>query len=81
MSMTEPTIEECLKELREMFPGWHCEISTAHYMGNKTNRLYTRIDIHCTDFERNDWTEHGPTLSKAMSQVRLWKESQKDVTK
>lgn len=70
------TVEEALKELREMFPRWHCEISTAHYLGEKTGRIYTRIDIHCMDFEKNDWTEYGPTLSAAMGRVRAFKQSQ-----
>lgn len=73
----ELTVETCLKELRRMFPEpWYCEISTAHYIGRKTDRLYTRVDIHCTDFEQNGWTEHGSTLSEAMAQVRAWKHSQ-----
>jgi hypothetical protein len=32
--------------------------------------VYTRFDIHVTDFEKNDWTEYGPTLEAAMAGVR-----------
>lgn len=74
MTTTEPSVEDALKELWVMFPdNWHCEISIARHLGKKSQRVYTRFDVHCTDFEENDFTEYGPTLSEAMSQVRAWK--------
>jgi hypothetical protein len=69
----ETTVEAALAELREMFPasaGWYCEISKAQYLGEKSKRIYTRFDVHVTDFKKNDWTEYGPTLDTAMAQVR-----------
>jgi hypothetical protein len=69
----ETTVEAALFELLKMFPpssGWHSEISKARYLGEKSQRVYTRFDIHVTDFEKNDWTEYGPTLEAAMAGVR-----------
>jgi hypothetical protein len=71
-SPAEPTIQECLAELREMFP--------AHE--------YIRVRIGCSWFGDSDQVDvlarivvtkyewFGKSLSEAMDRVREWKESQ-----
>jgi hypothetical protein len=67
----EYTEESALIELSKMFPSpWHCEVSRVNYLGGKSRRVYTRYDIHVTDFEKNDFTESGTTLDHAMAELK-----------
>lgn len=76
MSMTELTVEDCLKELREMFP------DTA-FISVKNHAIYQGSINHQpqADIQIEDRGFRCTTLSEAMAHVRAWKESQKDVTK
>lgn len=71
MSMTEPTIEDCLKELREIFG--------AHYY-TRPEYSGTSVRWHVMAGCPARWFS-GASLDQMMAQVRTWKESHKDVTK
>ena len=63
-SPSEPSVEDCLQELREMFP----EIEVARY-----DLLYHRLELHLPD----QWIKYfSGTLREAMSQVRAWHKEQ-----
>lgn len=72
MSMTEPTIEECLKELREMFP--RCPVIVSAFLCPNEYSIAVASE---DEYELFNY----PTLNECVAQVRAWKESQKDVTK
>lgn len=68
----ELTVEQCLKELREMFPDQTCEVSfrTAGLGFVKV----TAWENGAIPKQRH--SEFADTLSEAMAQVRAWKEQQ-----
>lgn len=61
----ELTVEECLAELREMFP----DIELAYY-----DLLNRQLILHLPD----QWIKYfaGSSIAEAMVQVRAWKASQ-----
>jgi hypothetical protein len=67
---TEPTIEECLKELREMFRG---KGNLAPYITagfDPDNDWHPLVVIHWVANGTSYWTDKASTLSEAMAQVR-----------
>lgn len=66
---TEPTVEDCLRELREMFPNWPSEIEITtdgiFYVKFWPSKLATVKEMRS-----------GHSLSKCMAQVRSWNQEQ-----
>jgi DNA-directed RNA polymerase subunit RPC12/RpoP len=64
VSATEPSVEDCLQELQEMFP----DIEVARY-----DLLNHHLELHLPD----QWIKYfDGTLSEAMSRVRAWHREQ-----
>ena len=67
MTSKDLTVEDALKQLREMFPDkWH-EIKVSWHLG----RYWYWIAVYGKPRQGE-----GVTLGEAMAQVRTWKESQ-----
>lgn len=72
----KPTVEECITELRGMFPD-RC-ISLTWSIGIAAGQ---QVSVHLINPESNgtNWGDKrfsAPTLDEAMARVRAWKESQ-----
>lgn len=65
------TVEEALKELRELFPT--NELFIVELIDNRIEPPEWYISIYS---QPSNCKVSGPTLSEAMDQVRKWKESQ-----
>lgn len=80
----EPTVEEALKELREMFPRHYCSISHEGRlvlgMSWKLKKIETVARIRITSATVEDamlpLEADADTLNEAMDQVRKWKQEQ-----
>lgn len=80
MTTTEPTVEQCLEELREMFPRHYCSISHEGRlvlgMSWKLKKIETVARIRITSATIEDAMlpveADADTLGEAMAQVRKW---------
>lgn len=68
---SEPTVEEALKELREIFPG--CAVS-VQFSSNGQALNVARDWVYLR--RRNKVVASGATLAEAMAQVRTWHKEQ-----
>lgn len=72
---SEPTVEEALRELREMFPDRYVSVcATWGLVGNQVS-----VSIRNPASNDTSWGsryEASSTLSTAMENMRKWKESQ-----
>lgn len=72
---TEPTVEDCLKELREMgFARIRLEYAQIF---DSEFPYCKRVEISVWRKQQGGKAVYAPTLSEAMAQVRLWHEQQK----
>lgn len=79
MTTTEPTVEDCLKQLLEMFPGKFISLvrRNEYYPGDLDSgpeETASSVTVKIGNL-RTEPKFTGPTLSEAMSEVRKWKES------
>ena len=81
MTATEPSVEDCLRELREMFPDAKFITISGDYTNhwNGENRFSTRILIASSwrEGQGGKFFTSDPSLGDAMSQVRAWHKEQK----
>lgn len=68
---TEPTVEEALRELREMFPDAH-PISINHSIAMQGSN---RADYATMQADNEGWRD--TTLTDCMAQVRQWHQENK----
>lgn len=75
MTTNTMTVEQALKELREMFPDRASSIEQHLRAGVNSFReigfYEQRVDVYVGSMPRGS----GESLSDAMTQVRLWKEN------
>lgn len=71
---TEPTVEDCLKELREMLPRYKYFFLSVSI---GAPRVPYEIQVGSVYYSAGVRSFHAETLSEAMSQVRAWREQQK----
>ena len=75
VTTTEPSVEDCLRELREMLPHRDVQVSWSGWSWQYPSKYFqdgykAKIEIGAiTKFE-------GDTLSDCMSQVREWHKEQ-----
>lgn len=82
--MSESTVEDCLRALREMFPAQRVYIDRTDYAAAEPKKdAFIQCKVKLTVAGKR--TRHGiaapeiftaPTLSEAMAQVRSWKQEQ-----
>lgn len=73
----ELTVESCLEELREMWPGCSAQIRQEHNAGFDKNFVsHFEIGVISKDYEVHGERFDGPTLNEAMQSVRAFKQSQ-----
>lgn len=65
--LKEPTVEECLAELREMFPGKMVDVGLR--VG--PNAKYAVVSVFAASFQRD-----APTLEECLVKVRKWHKEQ-----
>lgn len=79
MTTTEPTVEQCLEELREMFPGefFRVEVQQCAQVDDNGNIWWREKRANIMMLSRGlDNFPSAPTLSEAMAQVRKWHSEQ-----
>lgn len=77
----ELTVEECLVELREMWPNCTLEIVTRVSTGfYKPPERRFDIGVISTDYMFNERVDGAASLDEAMAQFRAWKEYQQWLT-
>jgi hypothetical protein len=75
VTTTEPSVETCLRELREMFPGWkYFSITGSIGALRQRYRIKFGPSFYST-VVKDGW---GDTLSEAMSQVRKFAKERHD---
>lgn len=67
---SEPTVEQTLLQLREIFPDRQVSVDISFPEHSNTPRYYIQVGVNGQDF-------HGPKLSKLMNQVRQWHKENK----
>lgn len=75
----ELTVEECLAELREMFPDRTVRITHLFHQGSETDSRGLKVEV-CLygddDYDPVDFV--GQKLSEAMTQLRAWHKAHQD---
>jgi hypothetical protein len=80
VTTTEPSVEDCLKELREMFPKTWAYV-TVQQSGDCSPRGKCEVEtfvIIQVDSNKGDiiYNDSSDTLSEAMAQIRAWHSEQ-----
>lgn len=71
------TVEDCLKELREMWPNCSAEIINGTAMGfYKQPEAWVEVAVITTDYKIHGERAKGNTLDDCMAQVRAWHKEQ-----